>query len=91
VCLLILRQRLGMAAQKKGEKRKLAKLGGAATAQATRDRLKPLEWAIKAALSDNTTLRKASDLLNERGIASPAGDRWHAPSLLKTARRLGLR
>jgi hypothetical protein len=29
--------------------------------------------------------------LNERGIESPGGGRWHAPWLLKAAVRLGLR
>jgi DNA invertase Pin-like site-specific DNA recombinase len=83
--------KLGMTGRKKAEIREAAALGGAATAQATRDRLKPLEWSIKAALADDTSLRKAADLLNERGIASPGGGRWHAPSLLKAAVRLGLR
>jgi hypothetical protein len=30
-------------------------------------------------------------LLNDRAIESPGGGHWHAPSLLKAARRLGLR
>jgi hypothetical protein len=42
-------------------------------------------------LKDGASLRKASELFNERGIASPAGGRSHAPSLLIAARRLGLR
>jgi hypothetical protein len=31
------------------------------------------------------------ELLNERGVESRGGGRWHAPSLLKAARRLGIR
>jgi hypothetical protein len=46
---------------------------------------------IKAALADGASLSKAAELLNERNIASPMGARWHAPSLLKAAKRLGLR
>jgi hypothetical protein len=37
------------------------------------------------------SLRAAAEWLNERGIESPGGGRWHAPSLLKAAVRLGLR
>jgi hypothetical protein len=54
-------------------------------------RIGSIRWAVESALSGGASLRKAPDLLNERGIASPGGGRWHAPSLLKAARRLGLR
>jgi len=83
--------KLGMTARTKREVRRLSALGAAASAAAAVERLKPLEWSIRAALADGLSLRKAADLLNERGIASPAGGRWHAPSLLKAARRLNLR
>jgi hypothetical protein len=49
--------------------------------------LERLEFALK----NGASLRTACDLLNERGIASTGGGRWHAPSLLKAAKRLGLR
>lgn len=83
--------KLGMTGRSKREIRQLSARGGAASAQAAMERLRPLEWSIRAALADGVTLRKASDLLNERNIASPAGGRWHAQSLLIAARRLGLR
>jgi hypothetical protein len=51
----------------------------------------PLEWSIKAVLVDGVSLRRGAELLNEPGISSPAGQRWHASSLLKAAKRLGLR
>ena len=83
--------KLGMTARSKREVRRLSAQGAAASAAAAMERLRPLEWSIRAALADGVSLRKAAVLLNERGIASPAGGRWHAPSLLKAARRLGLR
>jgi DNA invertase Pin-like site-specific DNA recombinase len=83
--------RLGMHARAKGEVQRLSALGAAGSRTAAVARLKPLEWSIKAALADGVSLRKAADLLNERAISSPAGGRWHGPSLLKAARRLGLR
>jgi DNA invertase Pin-like site-specific DNA recombinase len=83
--------KLGMHARPTREVRRLSALGVAGCRQAATDRLKPLEWSVKAALSDGVSLRKAAELLNERGIGSPAGGRWHGPSLLKAARRLGLR
>lgn len=83
--------KLGMTARTKREVRRLSAQGGAASAAAAMERLKPLDWSIRAALADGVSLRKASALLNERNIASPAGGRWHAPSLLKAARKLGLR
>jgi DNA invertase Pin-like site-specific DNA recombinase len=83
--------KLGMTARTKHEVRRLSAQGAAASAAAAMERLKPLDWSIRAALADGVSLRKAADLLNDRGIGSPGGGRWHAPSLLKAARRLGLR
>jgi DNA invertase Pin-like site-specific DNA recombinase len=83
--------KLGMHARTKGEIKRLSAKGSVASSAAADARLKPLELSIKAALADGASLRKAADLLNEKNIASPAGGRWHAPSLLKAARRLKLR
>jgi DNA invertase Pin-like site-specific DNA recombinase len=83
--------KLGMHAREPREVRRLSVLGAASSVAAATIRLKPLEWSVKAALADGVSLRKAAELLNERGIASPAGGHWHGPSLLKAARRLGLR
>jgi DNA invertase Pin-like site-specific DNA recombinase len=71
--------KLGIDARSKTEVRKIA--------TAALERIEAIRWAVKSALVDGVSLRKASDLLNERGIASPGGGRWHAPSLLKAARR----
>jgi len=68
--------------------RELAMLAKEKAAMARAEALRP---QIEFALKDGASLREASNLLNERGIASPAGGRWHAPSLLIAARRLKLR
>jgi DNA invertase Pin-like site-specific DNA recombinase len=85
-------QRLGMKARGKAEVRKIAALGAAARRQGAIDRLSgELTLHITDALADGRSLRKAADWLNDRGVESPGGGRWHAPSLLKAARRIGLR
>jgi DNA invertase Pin-like site-specific DNA recombinase len=83
--------KLGMSARKKSQVRKIAASGAKANQVAAVERTESLRWAVESALSNGASLRKASELLNERNIASPGGGRWHAPSLLKAARRLGLR
>jgi DNA invertase Pin-like site-specific DNA recombinase len=83
--------KLGMAARSKRRVREISALGGEANKVAALKQIESIRWQIESALSGGTSLRKASELLNERGIASPGGKRWHAPSLLKAARRLGLR
>jgi DNA invertase Pin-like site-specific DNA recombinase len=83
--------KLGMTARSKAATRKISKKGGVANAAASLARIEAVRWALESALKDGTTLRKAAEILNARAIASPAGGRWHAPSLLKAARRLGLR
>jgi DNA invertase Pin-like site-specific DNA recombinase len=83
--------KLGMSARSKSEVRKIAASGARANQAAAMERTETIRWAIESALAGNASLRAASDLLNGRGIASPGGGRWHAPSLLKAARRLGLR
>jgi DNA invertase Pin-like site-specific DNA recombinase len=83
--------KLGMSARKKGEVRLIAAAGAKANQTAALERIESIRWAVESSLSGSVSLRKAADLLNARGIASPGGGRWHAPSLLKAARRLGLR
>ena len=83
--------KLGMSARKKGDVREIAAKGAAANKAAALERNESIRWAIDSALRGGVSLRKATDLLNERGIASPGGGRWHAASLLKAARRLGIR
>ena len=83
--------KLGMHARSKRDVRAIALSGALANKAASLKNLEALRWNIKAALEDGKSLRKASELLNERNVAAPAGGRWHAPSLLIAARRLGLR
>jgi DNA invertase Pin-like site-specific DNA recombinase len=83
--------KIGMSAMSKTAQSKIRKLASAAKGRAADGRAKAVESDIRCALADGGSLRKAAELLNERGIASPAGGRWHAPSLLIAARRLGLR
>ncbi len=84
-------QRLGMAARTKRQRRRISALGSAASSEASLERLSGMKPLLVAALADERSLRAGSDWLNTNGIKSPAGGRWHAPSLLKAARRLGIR
>jgi DNA invertase Pin-like site-specific DNA recombinase len=52
--------KLGMTGRPKGEIRQLSVRGAAASAQAAVERLKALEWSIRAALADGISLRKAA-------------------------------
>jgi DNA invertase Pin-like site-specific DNA recombinase len=83
--------KLGMSARSKREVRRIAATGSKANQDAAMERVKALQPEIEFALKGGASLRAAAEQLNARGIASPAGGRWHAPSLLKAARRLGLR
>ena len=83
--------KLGMDARSDFEIRKIAKKGGDANKAASLEKLQDIRDRIEYALKDGASLRTACVLLNDRGIGSPGGGRWHAPSLLKAARRLGLR
>lgn len=84
-------QRLGMAAKSKRAQKAIAAAGAQANRDAAIKRAEELRWIIEAALRDGGSLRKAAELLNQRGVESPGGGQWYAPSLLKAARRLGLR
>ncbi len=83
--------KLGMSARTRRAMRKIALSGAQANVAAALTRVEAMRPQIEFALKGGATLQAATDLLNERGIASPGGGRWHAPSLLKAARRLGLR
>src|SRR3984885_7038315 len=84
-------KKLGMAGKSKAERRAIHALAMAAKDKAATARAGALRPQIEFALKDGATLRQAAEKLNARGIESPRGGRWHAPSLLKAARRLGLR
>jgi DNA invertase Pin-like site-specific DNA recombinase len=81
---------LGMSARSKREVRQIAGKGAQANKDAAIATAETLRKSIVAAL-DGRSLRAASEWLNDCRIASPGGGRWHAPSLLKAAIRLGLR
>jgi DNA invertase Pin-like site-specific DNA recombinase len=83
--------KLGMSARSKTEVRRISASGARANQTVAIERIKMIRWALESALAGDASLRKASNLLNDRGVSSPGGGRWHAPSLLKAARRLGLR
>lgn len=83
--------KLGMAAKSKAEIARAVAAGTAANRQAAQDALEPLRAQIEHALKGDRPLRAAAQLLNDRGVQSPRGGRWHAPSVLKAARKLGLR
>ena len=82
--------KLGMSARSKTDVRKIAAAGAEANMAAAVAHAETIRKSIVAALAGRS-LRAASEWLNDCRIASPGGGRWHAPSLLKAARRLGLR
>lgn len=83
--------KLGMSARSNREVRKIAASGAKANQVAAIARIEALRPQLEFALKGDVSLRAAAEALNDRGVASPAGGRWHAPSLLKAARRLGIR
>jgi DNA invertase Pin-like site-specific DNA recombinase len=83
--------KLGMSARSKTEVRKIAAAGAEANAVAAIAQAETVRKSVASALEGGRSLRTGAEWLNDRGIASPGGGRWHAPSLLKAARRLGLR
>jgi DNA invertase Pin-like site-specific DNA recombinase len=84
-------KRLGMTGKSKTEQRRIRALAMSAKDKAATARAEALRPQIEFALKGGASLRQAAQTLNIRNIASPAGGRWHAPSLLKAARRLKLR
>jgi DNA invertase Pin-like site-specific DNA recombinase len=83
--------KLGMDGRSDEEVKAIAARGARANREAALARVEALRPYIEFALKGDKSLREAADTLNGRGIQSPGGGRWHAPSLLKAARRLGLR
>jgi DNA invertase Pin-like site-specific DNA recombinase len=83
--------KLGMSARSKRVVRQIAASGARANQTAAMERIETLRPQIEFSLKGGVSLRKAAESLNARGVESPGGGRWHAPSLLKAARRLGLR
>jgi DNA invertase Pin-like site-specific DNA recombinase len=84
-------KKLGMAGKSRTEQRAIRALAMEAKGKAALARAEALRPQIEFALKGGASLRAAAEGLNERGIESPLGGRWHAPSLLKAARKLGLR
>jgi len=83
--------KLGMHAKSDAEITAIAVSGAKANRDAALMRVEVLRPYIEFALKGGAALREAAATLNQRGIQSPGGGRWHAPSLLKAARRLGMR
>lgn len=85
-------QKLGMRAKPEDEVKRIATKGAQGNRAAALKRLKDLKLdkLISDAL-DGRSLQKAAEWLNERNVASPGGGRWYAPSVLKAAKRLGLK
>lgn len=83
--------KLGMRAKSKQAARAIRAAGAAANRTKALEQIETIRDRIENALQDGASLRKAAELLNQRAIPSPGGGSWHAPSVLKAARRLGLR
>lgn len=83
--------RLGTAARSKAAARRMAAASSEVNTAAAIARAEALRPQIEFALKNGASLRAAAHKLNDRNIESPMGGRWHAPSVLKAARRLGLR
>lgn len=83
--------KLGMDAKSKADVKAISASGAQANRAAALARVEALRPHIEFVLKGDATLREAADTLNSRAIQSPGGGCWHAPSLLKAARRLGLR
>jgi DNA invertase Pin-like site-specific DNA recombinase len=93
---LRLTKKLGMAGKTRAQQSSIRSLALAAKDQAASARAEALRPQIEFAFKPGEdgkriTLKQAAEILNSRGIESPMGGHWHAPSLLKAAKRLGLR
>src|SRR5207244_2840183 len=75
--------KLGMDAKSDEEVKAIAACGARANREAALARVEALRPHVEFALKGDKSLREAADTLNGRGIQSPGGGRWHAPSLLK--------
>jgi DNA invertase Pin-like site-specific DNA recombinase len=83
-------KKLGMAGRTPEQIKDAAIKGGQVKAKATAERLATFASKIKYAITVGGSLSAAVKLLNNEGIASPAGGRWHVPTLSKAAKQLGL-
>jgi DNA invertase Pin-like site-specific DNA recombinase len=54
------------------------------------DRLRPLRDLLNELRHQGLSVRAIARTLNERGVASPAGGRWHVANVHRALRRLGL-
>lgn len=84
-------QKLGAHAQSRSAILRASRKGTEVVQRQADERAEALRWSVEAALREGGSLRKAADLLNGKGIASPGGGRWTASNLLTASRRLGLR
>ncbi len=84
-------QKLGAHAKPRATVLRSARKGAAVMREQAQARAEGLRWSVEAALREGVSLRRAADLLNVKGVASPGGGRWTASNLLTAARRLGLR
>lgn len=85
-------KKLGMAGKSKKAQRAIRALAMDAKQVAATRRAEAARAEIEFALKDGASLRTAAQTLNEREIESVMGvGRWYASSVLKAARRLGLR
>lgn len=82
---------LGMSAKSKAAIRKIAQAGADANRLASGVVLESFRAELALALKDGASFRAAAESLNARSIQSPRGGRWHAPTVMKAARQLGLR
>ena len=81
------RTRAGLAvAKKRGVRLGGLNAKGIAEQQAARERAEQLR-PIFAELA-NMSARKTAEELNRRGVATPAGGKWHAASVLRVRERL---
>lgn len=80
--------KLGMSAKSKQEGQAIRAAGAEANKAKALEQISSIRDRIESALRDGGSLRKAAELLNTRGVASPAGGNWYAPSLLRAVRRL---
>lgn len=83
--------RLGTRAVSRRVARARSKLGVERLQAQAMARAEALRWQLESALKDDTSLRHAAELLNQRGVKSPGGGTWFPSNLLTAARRLGLR
>ena len=80
--------KLGMSARTEESIHAIAAQGAQANKDRATTQIEPYRKRIQSALTHGKSLRGAAEWLNAHNIASPAGGRWHAASVLKAKRRL---